>query len=182
MLNWLFVFKMRWIVILVVSMISNKTVLAAKKSGHPHSTKRQQNQHSNISKLLDRLLENYVNVKFDVFLWFWIFIRVIYYIKQDNSLRPDFGHEPAVVEIDLMVRSMGPVSEIEMVSVTMLMWKFFNIDMLKSFQNSFFIFFFMGHKLIAFPHVCNEILHFFPKRSISIKNSHVRDKNFLFCV
>lgn len=35
---------------------------------------------------------------------------------QDNSLRPNFGRLPAVVEIDLMVRSMGPVSEIEMVS------------------------------------------------------------------
>lgn len=57
----------------MVSIISNKTVLAAKKSGHPHSTKRQQNQHSNISKLLDKLLENYVNVQYDVFfLWFLI--------------------------------------------------------------------------------------------------------------
>lgn len=34
---------------------------------------------------------------------------------QDNSLRPNFGGMPAVVEIDLMVRSMGPVSEVEMV-------------------------------------------------------------------
>lgn len=36
--------------------------------------------------------------------------------NQDNSLRPNFGGMPAVVEIDLMVRSMGPVSEVEMVS------------------------------------------------------------------
>lgn len=35
--------------------------------------------------------------------------------NQDNSLRPNFGRLPAVVEIDMMVRSMGPVSEIEMV-------------------------------------------------------------------
>lgn len=35
--------------------------------------------------------------------------------NQDNSLRPNFGGLPAVVEIDLMVRSMGPVSEVEMV-------------------------------------------------------------------
>lgn len=36
--------------------------------------------------------------------------------NKDNSLRPNFGRLPAVVEIDMMVRSMGPVSEIEMVS------------------------------------------------------------------
>lgn len=107
-------FKMRWIIILVISIISNITVIAAKKSGHPHSSKRQQNQHSNISKLLDKLLENYVNVEFYVF--FSVVNKKINFIIQDNSLRPDFGKAPAVVEIDLMVRSMGPVSEIEMVS------------------------------------------------------------------
>lgn len=36
-------------------------------------------------------------------------------IIQDSSLRPGFGYEPAIVGIDLMVRSMGSVSEIEMV-------------------------------------------------------------------
>lgn len=64
-------FSMKWIVIFVISLISNKTVIAAKKSGH--HPKRQQNQHSNISKLLDKLLENYVNVQFDVFMWLRIF-------------------------------------------------------------------------------------------------------------
>jgi gamma-aminobutyric acid receptor subunit alpha len=45
--------------------------------------------------------------------------------SQDNSLRPNFGNKPAVIEIDLMVRSMGPVSEIEMV--------IFSLDLVKLF-------------------------------------------------
>lgn len=66
----------------------------AKKSGSHRLLKKQQNEHINISRLLDKLLENY-----------------------DNSLRPNFGASPAVIEIDLMVRSMGPVSEVEMTNL-----------------------------------------------------------------
>jgi len=53
----------------------------------------QSNNHSNISDLLDNLLRGY-----------------------DNSIRPDFGGPPAIVEVDIMVRSMGPISEVDMVS------------------------------------------------------------------
>ncbi|KAL7293830.1 hypothetical protein TKK_0012888 [Trichogramma kaykai] len=52
---------------------------------------RQSNNHANISELLDNLLRGY-----------------------DNSVRPDFGGPPAVVEVDIMVRSMGPISEVDM--------------------------------------------------------------------
>lgn len=55
----------------------------------------QSNNHSNISDLLDNLLRGY-----------------------DNSVRPDFGGPPATVEVDIMVRSMGPISEVDMVSHT----------------------------------------------------------------
>ncbi|KAH0811082.1 hypothetical protein MTP99_011533 [Tenebrio molitor] len=51
----------------------------------------QMNNHQNISTLLDNLLRGY-----------------------DNSVRPDFGGPPAVVEVDIMVRSMGPISEVDM--------------------------------------------------------------------
>ncbi|XP_076231814.1 GABA-gated ion channel isoform X2 [Calliopsis andreniformis] len=51
----------------------------------------QSNNHSNISELLDNLLRGY-----------------------DNSVRPDFGGPPATVEVDIMVRSMGPISEVDM--------------------------------------------------------------------
>ncbi|XP_025992309.2 gamma-aminobutyric acid receptor alpha-like isoform X2 [Solenopsis invicta] len=51
----------------------------------------QSNNHSNISNLLDNLLRGY-----------------------DNSVRPDFGGPPATVEVDIMVRSMGPISEVDM--------------------------------------------------------------------
>ncbi|ODM96201.1 Gamma-aminobutyric acid receptor subunit alpha-6, partial [Orchesella cincta] len=47
--------------------------------------------HRNVSELLDNLLRGY-----------------------DNSVRPDFGGSPLVVEIDIMVRSMGPISEVDM--------------------------------------------------------------------
>lgn len=53
----------------------------------------QSNNHSSISDLLDNLLRGY-----------------------DNSIRPDFGGPPATVEVDIMVRSMGPISEMDMVS------------------------------------------------------------------
>ncbi|KAK9875604.1 hypothetical protein WA026_009404 [Henosepilachna vigintioctopunctata] len=51
----------------------------------------QKNNHRNISIILDNLLRGY-----------------------DNSVRPDFGGSPAVVEVDIMVRSMGPISEVDM--------------------------------------------------------------------
>ncbi|XP_046993798.1 gamma-aminobutyric acid receptor alpha-like [Schistocerca americana] len=51
----------------------------------------QWNNHRNISELLDNLLSGY-----------------------DNSVRPDFGGPPAIVEVDIMVRSMGPISEVDM--------------------------------------------------------------------
>ncbi|XP_075213762.1 gamma-aminobutyric acid receptor alpha-like [Lycorma delicatula] len=49
------------------------------------------NHHKNVSELLDNLLRGY-----------------------DNSIRPGFGGPPAVVEVDIMVRSMGPISEVDM--------------------------------------------------------------------
>ncbi|XP_035708501.1 gamma-aminobutyric acid receptor alpha-like isoform X2 [Folsomia candida] len=49
------------------------------------------NNHKNVSELLDNLLRGY-----------------------DNSIRPDFGGPPTIVEIDIMVRSMGPISEVDM--------------------------------------------------------------------
>lgn len=55
----------------------------------------QSNNHSNISELLDNLLRGY-----------------------DNSVRPDFGGPPATVEVDIMVRSMGPISEVDMVGIS----------------------------------------------------------------
>nr|XP_023025829.1 gamma-aminobutyric acid receptor alpha-like isoform X1 [Leptinotarsa decemlineata] len=51
----------------------------------------QNNNHKNISSLLDHLLNGY-----------------------DNSVRPDIGGPPAVIEVDIMVRSMGSISEIDM--------------------------------------------------------------------
>ncbi|KAK3912307.1 Gamma-aminobutyric acid receptor alpha-like [Frankliniella fusca] len=51
----------------------------------------QSNDHRNISDLLDDLLRGY-----------------------DNSVRPNLGGPPAVVEVDIMVRSMGPISEVDM--------------------------------------------------------------------
>ena len=32
-------------------------------------------------------------------------------------MRPDFGGPPATVEVDIMVRSMGPISEVDMVNL-----------------------------------------------------------------
>nr|XP_036672410.1 gamma-aminobutyric acid receptor alpha-like [Drosophila suzukii]XP_036672411.1 gamma-aminobutyric acid receptor alpha-like [Drosophila suzukii] len=57
----------------------------------PSSWLTQSNNHANISELLDNLLRGY-----------------------DNSIRPDFGGPPATVEVDIMVRSMGPISEVDM--------------------------------------------------------------------
>lgn len=71
---------------------SNRRVAAEPRSaGRRERT--QSNNHGNISELLDNLLEGY-----------------------DNSVRPDFGGPPATVEVDIMVRSMGPISEVDMVS------------------------------------------------------------------
>ncbi|XP_037080556.1 gamma-aminobutyric acid receptor alpha-like [Pollicipes pollicipes] len=55
------------------------------------ATSIQQNNHRNVSLLLDNLLSGY-----------------------DNSLRPNFGGPPTLVEIDIMVKSMGPISEIDL--------------------------------------------------------------------
>lgn len=70
----------------------------------------QRNNHQNISILLDSLLRGY-----------------------DNSIRPNFGGKyviyagfhlsffylfagpPAIIEVDIVVRSMGPISEMDMV-------------------------------------------------------------------
>ncbi|XP_065362167.1 gamma-aminobutyric acid receptor alpha-like [Calliphora vicina] len=57
----------------------------------PHMRLTQRNNHANISELLDNLLRGY-----------------------DNSIRPGFGGPPATVEVDIMVRSMGPISEVDM--------------------------------------------------------------------
>ncbi|XP_054267920.1 gamma-aminobutyric acid receptor alpha-like [Macrosteles quadrilineatus] len=51
----------------------------------------QRNNHRNVSELLDNLLRGY-----------------------DNSVRPGLGGPPAIVEVDIMVRSMGPISEVDM--------------------------------------------------------------------
>uniref|UniRef100_A0A1A9WE44 Neurotransmitter-gated ion-channel ligand-binding domain-containing protein n=1 Tax=Glossina brevipalpis TaxID=37001 RepID=A0A1A9WE44_9MUSC len=69
-------------------LISVPIVMAA---GYPHLRLTQRNNHANISELLDNLLRGY-----------------------DNSIRPDFGGPPATVEVDIMVRSMGPISEVDM--------------------------------------------------------------------
>lgn len=66
------------------------SVTTGAKTSTRHRT--QSNNHSNISELLDNLLHGY-----------------------DNSVRPDFGGPPATVEVDIMVRSMGPISEVDMV-------------------------------------------------------------------
>lgn len=85
---------MKWIILSLVILL-NEGVLTKKHHSHIYyrqSIKKQQNQHTNISNLLDKLLENY-----------------------DNSLRPNLLGPPVVVEIDLMVRSMSQISEVEMV-------------------------------------------------------------------
>ncbi|KAG5338925.1 GBRAL protein, partial [Acromyrmex heyeri] len=53
------------------------------------------NHHSNINDLLGNLLRDY-----------------------NNSIRPDFGGPPVIVEVDIMVRSMGPISEMDIVNFT----------------------------------------------------------------
>lgn len=68
---------------------SNNSAVRARAENSP----KQSNSHRDVSDLLDNLLKGY-----------------------DNSIRPDFGGPPAVVEVDIMVRSMGPISEVDMVT------------------------------------------------------------------
>lgn len=56
-LKWIFS-EMRWILFLAFLIPTQKMVIYGKKH---HSPKKQQNQHTHISRLLDKLLENYVN-------------------------------------------------------------------------------------------------------------------------
>ncbi|XP_015512995.1 gamma-aminobutyric acid receptor alpha-like [Neodiprion virginianus] len=65
--------------------------VAGSKPSLQRKQRTQSNNHGNISELLDNLLRGY-----------------------DNSVRPDFGGPPATVEVDIMVRSMGPISEVDM--------------------------------------------------------------------
>ncbi|KAI4477987.1 hypothetical protein M0802_014622 [Mischocyttarus mexicanus] len=73
----------------VITSFASFLVTASAKTSMKQRT--QSNNHSNISELLDNLLRGY-----------------------DNSVRPDFGGPPATVEVDIMVRSMGPISEVDM--------------------------------------------------------------------
>ncbi|XP_058788992.1 gamma-aminobutyric acid receptor alpha-like isoform X2 [Phymastichus coffea] len=66
-------------------------LLAGRSRASGPVAKHQSNNHGNVSELLDNLLRGY-----------------------DNSVRPDLGGPPAVVEVDIMVRSMGPISEVDM--------------------------------------------------------------------
>ncbi|XP_044729763.1 gamma-aminobutyric acid receptor alpha-like [Chrysoperla carnea] len=66
------------------------TAILCTRNINKHNVK-QANNHKNISTLLNNLLRGY-----------------------DNSVRPDFGGPPAIVEVDIMVRSMGPISEVDM--------------------------------------------------------------------
>ncbi|XP_043208442.1 gamma-aminobutyric acid receptor alpha-like, partial [Amphibalanus amphitrite] len=52
---------------------------------------RQHNSHSRVSELLDSLLRGY-----------------------DNSMRPDMGGPPTTVEVDIQLKSMGPISETDL--------------------------------------------------------------------
>nr|XP_050860893.1 gamma-aminobutyric acid receptor alpha-like isoform X9 [Vespula vulgaris] len=73
----------------LITSFASFLVTTGAKTSTRHRT--QSNNHSNISELLDNLLRGY-----------------------DNSVRPDFGGPPATVEVDIMVRSMGPISEVDM--------------------------------------------------------------------
>ncbi|XP_043483253.1 gamma-aminobutyric acid receptor alpha-like isoform X1 [Leptopilina heterotoma] len=85
------IMKQRVLLALANLITSYASFLAA--TGPRASTRQrtQSNNHGNISELLDNLLRGY-----------------------DNSVRPDFGGPPATVEVDIMVRSMGPISEVDM--------------------------------------------------------------------
>uniref|UniRef100_A0A6P7FJ33 Gamma-aminobutyric acid receptor subunit alpha-5-like n=1 Tax=Diabrotica virgifera virgifera TaxID=50390 RepID=A0A6P7FJ33_DIAVI len=77
--------------ILILSIITSTVDLSSIIIMSGTGTLSQQNNHKNISLLLDNLLRGY-----------------------DNSIRPDFGGPPTIIEVDIMVRSMGPISEIDM--------------------------------------------------------------------
>ncbi|XP_020280636.1 gamma-aminobutyric acid receptor alpha-like isoform X2 [Pseudomyrmex gracilis] len=83
---------MKPVVLLLANLITSYvSFLAAADARTTVGQRTQRNNHSNISDLLDNLLRGY-----------------------DNSIRPDFGGPPATVEVDIMVRSMGPISEVDM--------------------------------------------------------------------
>ncbi|KOC71088.1 Gamma-aminobutyric acid receptor alpha-like [Habropoda laboriosa] len=81
------------VLLALANLITSYASFLAAATGAKASTRQrtQSNNHSNISELLDNLLRGY-----------------------DNSVRPDFGGPPATVEVDIMVRSMGPISEVDM--------------------------------------------------------------------
>ncbi|XP_055907991.1 gamma-aminobutyric acid receptor alpha-like [Eupeodes corollae] len=84
--------SLRWMLYKVL--ISIALILTIRNEIPVHGTNirlTQRNNHANISELLDNLLRGY-----------------------DNSVRPDFGGPPATIEVDIMVRSMGPISEVDM--------------------------------------------------------------------
>lgn len=83
--------KMAWSFFIIYLLIIQNEILLVENTPMKLT---QRNNHSNISELLDNLLRGY-----------------------DNSIRPDFGGPPAVIEVDIMVRSMGPISEVDMVSI-----------------------------------------------------------------
>ncbi|KAG9437159.1 GABA-gated ion channel isoform X1 [Apis mellifera carnica] len=83
--------KQRVLLALANLITSYASFLAATGAKTSTRQRTQSNNHSNISELLDNLLRGY-----------------------DNSVRPDFGGPPATVEVDIMVRSMGPISEVDM--------------------------------------------------------------------
>ncbi|XP_043266670.1 gamma-aminobutyric acid receptor alpha-like isoform X2 [Venturia canescens] len=80
------------ILLTIANLIVSYASFMAVTGARPLTRQRtQSNNHGNISELLDNLLRGY-----------------------DNSVRPDFGGPPATVEVDIMVRSMGPISEVDM--------------------------------------------------------------------
>ncbi|XP_059216611.1 gamma-aminobutyric acid receptor alpha-like isoform X3 [Stomoxys calcitrans] len=83
--------KLTWLTCLYALMWYGLTTAKLTAEAGSHMRLTQRNNHANISELLDNLLRGY-----------------------DNSIRPDFGGPPATVEVDIMVRSMGPISEVDM--------------------------------------------------------------------
>lgn len=81
---------------------------------HTKKPTKQTNNHKNISSLLNNLLQGYDNsIRPDfggkIFLNFWILNTIMIFLM--------FGGPPAIVEVDIMVRSMGPISEVDMVRI-----------------------------------------------------------------
>lgn len=91
---------------------------------------KQRNIHANISELLDNLLRGYDNsVRPDFGGKFWPRINrshfsptniIIIELIAAFRLHCGFIGPPAVVEVDIMVRSMGPISEVDMVIINWL--------------------------------------------------------------